>query len=122
MQLDYHLSQDSRLWFSYSYQDIEVETGRSLRHQAPEQTASILFSHQLTEQLAFSSAYYLQDMADGEDFKRLDARISQTFPIDDKELSLSLVIQHNINDRAYFDSSTIWDSKNIVYLKASLQF
>ena len=122
MQLDYHLSPDSRLWLSYSYQDIEVETGRSLRHQAPEQTASLLFSHQLTEQLAFSSAYYLQDMERGADFKRFDARLSQTLPIDDKELSLSLVIQHNINDRAYFDSSTVWDSKNIVYLKASLQF
>lgn len=122
MQLDYHLSQHSRLWLSYSYQDIEVKTGRSLRHQAPKQTASILFSHQLTEQLAFSSAYYLQDMENREDFNRFDARISQTIPIHDKELSLSLVIQHNINDRAYFDSSTIWDSKNIVYLKASLQF
>lgn len=122
LQLDYHLSPESRFWFTYSYQDLEVETGRSLRHQAPKQTVSLLYQHQLTEKIQFSTAYYLQDLVNRADFKRVDARISHKIPIDDKELSLSLVIQHNINDKSYFDSSTIWDPKNIIYLKASLQF
>lgn len=122
LQLDYRLSADSRLWFSYGYLDLEVETGRSLRHQAPKQTLSLLYQHQLTKHLEFSTAYYLQDKETLPDFKRLDARISHTFPIDDKELSLSLVLQHNINEGSYFDSNTIWDSKTIAFIKASLQF
>ncbi|HEY9031047.1 MAG TPA: TonB-dependent receptor [Kangiella sp.] len=122
LQLDYQFSRDSRLWFSYSYLDLEVDTGRSLRHQAPKQTLSLMYQHHLTDQLQVSTAYYLQDMENRSDFKRWDARISHSFPIDDKELSLSLVLQHNINERSYFDSSTAWDSKTIAFIKASLQF
>lgn len=122
LQMDYHLTADSRLWFSYSHVDYEFKSGRILRHQIPEQTLSVMYQHHLTDQLQFSTAYYLQDMEDRADFKRLDARISHTFPLDDKELSLSLVLQHNINDRSYFDSNTIWDSKNIAFIKASLNF
>jgi len=122
LQLDYQFSGDSRLWFTYSYLDLEVETGRSLRHQAPKQTLALMYQHDLTDQLQVSTAYYLQDMENRSDFKRWDARISHSFPIDNKELSLSLVLQHNINDRSYFDSSTIWDSKTIAFIKASLQF
>ncbi|MCW8857667.1 MAG: TonB-dependent receptor, partial [Kangiella sp.] len=122
LQFDYQFSGDSRLWFTYSYLDLEVETGRSLRHQAPKQTLALMYQHDLTDQLQVSTAYYLQDMENRSDFKRWDARISHSFPIDNKELSLSLVLQHNINDRSYFDSSTIWDSKTIAFIKASLQF
>ena len=122
LQLDYHLTQDSRLWFSYSYLDYELKSGRSLRHQTPKQTLSIMYQQHLTDKLQFSTAYYLQDMEDRADFKRWDARISHTFPLDDKELSLSLVFQHNINDRSFFDSNTYWDSKNIAFIKASLNF
>lgn len=122
LQLDYRLTADSRLWFSYSYLELEMQKGRDLRHITPKQTLALMYQQNLTEQLEFSTAYYLQDMDNRADFKRLDARISHRWPIDDKELSLSLVLQHNINEDSFFDSSTIWDSKNIVFVKASLQF
>ena len=122
LQLDYHLIANSRLWFSYNYLDLKVESGRSLRHQTPKQTLALMYQHHLTDNLQFSTAYYLQDMENRTDFKRIDARISHSFPLDDKELSLSLVLQHNINEGSYFDSNTIWDPKTIAFIKASLQF
>ncbi len=122
-------------WFhlAYSYADTEGEHDRgltgiiSLSDDTPKHTLAILASHNVTESLQASLAYYRVTSvfwdggeSNSDSFKRLDLRLAQGFAYGTTEGSIELIVQNLTSRYNEFDINNTFDTRS--FLRLSLDF
>ncbi len=121
-QLNYKLSPQDEIWLSYSHLDYDAKSGSGMNPHIAEQTAALLYQRQFDENNQVSFAYYLQELANGETFDRLDLRYGTQFDFTHSKLTLDFVVQHRLNSDSFFNRRNVIGEQTIAFLKASVNF
>ena len=130
--IKWQVSKATRLWVSYSF--AEVDQHWSFRCEpfltkdaTPRHTASLLISHDFSDDWQVSMGYYyLDDMAwilwggDVEAYDRIDARIAKSFQLQNAELKLELIGQNLGGDYQDFNPRNNFETR--AFVRVSLQF
>ncbi len=124
LQISYRPGSNSRIWFQYAWQDLDLKKGRSSTDNTiPQNSLGLLGMYRFGNGLELSGGYYFMEEYFNRDYQRVDARIAKHFQLSaTSSIKVEFVARHRLHDSFYFDRNNRYDSDTVYYLSTGLHF